>query len=137
MKALTHIYTYIMHLRETPTFQCLDLPPELRKLVYHHHFTLYKTPSYHKKLQEMAMLPAAILNVNRHVYEEASHVLHSAPVFAIPIPSITKVHGGEKTLGGGRGIQHILRHIAHVGLEIYGLHSGWSVEDGEDMVALS
>lgn len=130
IKALTHLHAHITRLFERKPFPFLDLPPEIRTIVYHHHFTRYRTPGYLKQFREMAMLPDAILNVNRQVYEEASHALYSGFYFVARIPSMADPRGQEGSL---RRKQHVLRHMKITVLEIRWPKFGWyaSPETGE------
>lgn len=133
VRALTHLHTNTINLFKHPQrepFPFLDLPPELRNLVYTHHFTLYRTPHYQRLAQETVMLPDALLAVNRQIYEEASHVLYSASAGIIRIAGRPNVHGAGRPLGGRlRTLPHALQHMNTVHLEIL-----WSQLGGSDSV---
>ncbi|KAF6222409.1 hypothetical protein HO133_001495 [Letharia lupina] len=133
IQALTRLHVYIVHLLERPSFRFLDLPPEIRKLVYHHHFTLYRTSWYYRKFRQTPMLPDAILNVNRQVYEEASHALYSEVVFVIRTTGTPNVHGDRTPFAGvTRAIPHVVKHVATIHLEIQCPRSGRHGRSGKD-----
>lgn len=136
IRALLCLYTHIMRLFEKPhPFRFLDLPPEIRNLVYHHHFTLYRNPLYPKQLRKMAMLPDAILGVNRQVYEEASHSLYSGFSFVIRITDGANEQDQKKSFAGPvRKMPHILRHMTTIDIVVYWPSFDWSFPSGKSEV---
>lgn len=116
INAITRIYTDIKRCFENKPFRFLDLPPELRNIIYEHHFALYRTPEYRDNFRNKAMLPDAILGVSRQIYEEASHVLYHNIEFTFNITDGTKVNG--ETFARMVPI-HVLRHTNSVILEFY------------------
>ena len=104
---------------QSQAFRFLDLPGQLRNLVYDHYFTLYQTPWLYQKAREMSMLPDGILNVNKQVYGEASHALYTGVIFVIKVTGEGSGRGPEKALAGIlRKIPHVLRHTTTIHLEI-------------------
>ncbi|CAD6590135.1 MAG: hypothetical protein ASARMPRED_004578 [Alectoria sarmentosa] len=113
-------------------FRFLDLPPKIRNLVYDHHFALYRTPWYHQQARERAMLPDAILNVNRQVYEEASHALYSRVMFVVRATGRANVPGDQRSFARlVRKMPNFLRHITIISLEILWPRSGWADFSGK------
>ena len=126
IEAFTRLYAYIVRLFEKQPFRFLDLPPEIRELVYRHHFALYWSSRYRQRFQDTAMLPDAILGVNRQIYEEAAHVLYSKEIILIKIISLKRLNCGERPFGGDVfQVPHILRHVKTVILRICWPHLVW------------
>ena len=125
-KTFTDLYTYIM--RQKKPFRFLDLPAEMRNLVYDHHF---KEPSYRgfwlqSKARGAARPSNAILHINRQVYGEASHVLYSKLIFIAQIAGTAKENGDEGPFSQKlRKIPNVLQHVTIIHLEIYWSHAVW------------
>lgn len=65
------------------------------------------------------MLPDAILNVNRQVYEEAAHVLYSRTSISIIVRNVGNLYGDRRPFTGViRSAPHALEHVPTVHLEI-------------------
>ena len=119
IKALTIVYADLLRRSERQPFRFLDLPPEVRNIVYYHHFTRYRTPEYWEIRRGRKMLPDAILNVNRQVYEEAAHALYSRTSISIIIRNVANLHGDKRPFAGViRKVPHALEHVPTVNLEI-------------------
>ena len=76
INAFTRIYSDIKRRLEKKPFRFLDLPPELRNIIYEHHFALYRTPEYRDNFRNKAMLPDAILGVNRQACAVPQYRIH-------------------------------------------------------------
>ena len=119
IKALTVFFADLLRRSERQPFRFLDLPPEVRNLVYYHHFARYRTPEYWNNRRGKKMLPDAILNVNRQLYEEAAHALYSRESISITIRNVANLYGDKRPFAGViRRAPHALHHVPVVSLEI-------------------
>ena len=117
-KVVTVFYADRLPRSQKQPFRFLDLPPEVRNIVYYHHFARYRTECWNIR-RGKKMLPDAILNVNRQVYEEAAHVLYSSTSISIVIRNVANLHGDKRPFAGViRRAPHALEHVSTVHLEI-------------------
>ena len=130
LHALPRLPAYLMRLFGRPRtqhFRFLDLPPELRNMVYHHLCEDYWRAWRRKK----SMLPDGFLYLNKQVYGEAMHVLYTDAIFSLRIFSKDDQNRG---LLGGRGEAlarimerhwHLIIHMHTFHLHIYWCNDGW------------
>ena len=117
-KAVTVFYADRSPRSTKQPFRFLDLPPEVRNIVYYHHFTRYRA-EYWNIRRGKKMLPDAILNVNRQIYEEAAHVLYSKTSISIIVRNVANLHGNKRPFVGViRRAPRALEHVSTVHLEI-------------------
>ena len=91
----------------------------MRDIVYYHHFTGYRILEYWNIRRGKKMLPDAILNVNRQVYEEATQARYSRTSISMLIRIVANLHRDKRAFAGVlRRAPHALEHVPMVDLEI-------------------
>ena len=126
IKALTVFYADPSQPSQKQPFRFLDLPPEVRNIVYDHHFARYRTEYWNIRRGKKTP-PDAILNVNRQVYEEAAHALYSKTSISIIIRNVASLHGDKRPFAGViRRAPNALEYVPTVHLEIRWPGSGLS-----------
>ena len=137
LEALLRPCAYIIRRLGRPPpqpFRFLDLPPEIRIIVYEHHFSLYRPFWNQQQVKNMALPPNPILNLNRLIYREAAHVLYSQATSAIKIAYPKSVYSLEKPIAVKlQKMSHVLIRMRVIRLEIRWPDCGWLAwsEEGE------
>ena len=119
---VSHLYTITMRPRPRvpkPPFRFLDLPAEIRVMIYEHHFAPYREDWCQKLVEGTLRYPDPLLAVNRQIRQEASHVLYSKMRPVMLIFGTSFFFGDSQTMY--RLVQRalpILKHMTKVCLQI-------------------
>ena len=119
-------YISIMRPRPLPrvrgdVFRFLDLPPEIRVMVYDVYFARHRKDWYRKPIEQILMHPGAIFKVNKLIRQEASHALYSNMSPVVIIAGTVNVWGGRGSYGQlMQKSAHVLKYMHDICLEFRG-----------------
>ena len=100
-------------------FRFLDLPPEIRVMVYDFYFAPHRKDWYRKPVEQIPLHPGAIFKVNQQIHQEASHALYSKLSPVVIIDGTVNVWSGRNSYG--RSLQrsaHVLEYMHDICLDL-------------------